>query len=125
MWIGDKFLYTKGLLKKIAKSYGNIYDGLPLSHSEITNPFAIAEFRADFYLALNSIGRGKWDGVISGKFRTYRHLGKLQRIIIADVMGLNDWELEGLGFFDVARLRGYAYYLMCIFLNGGENVAKD
>ena len=120
MWVGDKFLYTKGLLKKIASSYDNIYGGLPLLRGEITDPFAIAEFRADFDLALNSIGRGKWNGVTSGNFKDYRHLGRLQRIIIADVMGINDWKLEGLGFFDSARLRGYAYSLMAKYLNGGN-----
>lgn len=122
MWVGDQFFYSKRLLKIIAENYCNIYEGLPLSSGvEVTNPWAIAEYKADFERALQSIGRGKWDGEVT-EFKHYRNYGKLQRIVIADILGIRDIELEG--FYSVPRLRGYAYYLMCLFLNNGAEGQK-
>ena len=101
----------------IAENYTNLYDGLPLSlRSEVTNLWALAEFKADFDMALKSIGKGEWAGKID-KFKDYKYYGRLQQIVIADILGIDDYELEGMGFYDIPRLRGYAYYLMCKSLN--------
>ena len=119
MWIGNNYFYTKRTLKAIAENYISIYEGLPLSlRSEVTNLWALAEYKADFDIALNSIGRGKWTGEIK-RFKDYRHYGRLQQIVIADILGIDNFELEGIGFYDVPRLKSYAYYLMCKKLNEG------
>ena len=109
-------------MRTIAESYTSIYEGLPLSlRSEVTNPWALAEFKADFDMALNSIGKGNWTGIISYQFKDYKHFGRLQQIVIAIILGIPDYELEGLGFYDILRLKGYAFYLMAKYLNeGGE-----
>lgn len=119
-WEGDKFLYTTGLLKAIAKGYISIHEALELSPGNlITNPWAIAEFKADFDIALQGLGRGRWAGRVDNlEFGTYRHYGRLQQIIIADILGIGNYELCQHGFYHVSQLRGYAYYLMCRQLNG-------
>jgi len=122
-WINDTYFYSKRTLKTIAENYTTLYDGLPL-RSEVTNLWSLAEFKADFDIALSSIGRGKWSGEIL-QFKEYRHFGRLQQIVIADILGIDDYELEGLGFYSIPRLRGYAYYLMVTHLNrGGCNVKE-
>ena len=116
-WRGNQFFYSKRLLKTIAENYCSIYEGLPLSSGEeVTNPWLIAEYKADFERALQSIGRGKWDGNLT-EFKHYRNYGRLQRIIIADILGIGDNEL--IEFSQIPRLRGYAYYLMTKCLNDG------
>ena len=121
MWKGDQYYYSTKTLKIIAENYANIYEGLPLSlNYEVTNPFSLAEYKIDFDLALRGIGKGKWTGRIDGcEFKDFKYYGRLQRIIIADIFGVTDYELEGLGFYSIPRLRGYAYYLMRCYLNGG------
>lgn len=125
-WVNDKFFYTKRLLRVIVQNYSTIYDGLPLSLSEeVTNPWALAEYKADFDMALKGIGKGEWSGQISGcRFKEFKGYGRLQQIIIADILNIDERQLVGLGFWDIPRLRGYAYYLMCQQLNGG-NYDKD
>ena len=123
-WVGNEFRYTKRLLKAIAENYIPIYEGLPLSYGEVvTNPWALAEFRADFDTALNNIGKGKWTGRIS-QFKDYHYFGWLQQIIVADILGVSDHTLTVYGFRDIAGLRGYAYYRMANFLNGGHTNEK-
>ena len=112
-WIDDQFFYSKRLLRRIAENYP-LSDGLPMFGGQITNPWAIAEYKADFDIALNSLGKGKWEGAIRD-FKYYRNFGRLQRIVIAEVIGMEDDEL--VGFYDVPRLRSYAYYLMTKRLN--------
>ena len=124
-WNGNEYFYSKHTLRTIAANYLNIYEGLPLSlNEEVVNPWALAEYKADFDMALRNIGRGRWIGE-KGEFKSFRHYGRLQQIIIADIMGIDDYELEDLGFYDISRLKGYAYYLMQIYLNGGNNVNKN
>ena len=120
MWIGDEYKYSKKVLKAIAEGYQIVYEGLALSwRSEIVNEWSIAEFKADFDMALDSIGRGHWSGNIEGKgFKDFRHFGRLQRIVIADIYGIEDRELEGLGFSQISRARGLAYKWMANHLNG-------
>lgn len=113
------FYYSVGVLKYISANYSRIYqEGIEIYGHGIyrytdTNPWSIAEYKADFDTALTGIGKGKWEGKINGDFRNY---GRLQKIIISDIMG--DDELAG--FYDIPRLRGYAYYLMKCFLNNNR-----
>ena len=113
-WINNEFIYTKKLLKAIAKSYESIYEGLPVSwKAEVYNPWAIAEYKADFDVALDSIGKGHWKGEIDGSnLANYRQFGHLQQVVIADILG------KDLGFYQVAQLRGRAYRWMANCLNG-------
>lgn len=122
MWNGDEYVYAKKTLKAIAEGYREIYEGLALSwRSEIVNEWSIAEFKADFDMALDSIGRGRWSGDIEGKeFRDYRHFGRLQRVVIADIFDIDDKTLEGLGFIRLENMRGIAYSRMAHNLNDGN-----
>ena len=124
-WIKDEFIYTKGILKAIAENYSDIYSGLPLSwKTEVYNPWLIAEYKADFDRALSALGKGHWNNNHSSEFKNYKHFGRLQQIIIADIIGIKDDELEGLGFYNLLSLRRYAYWLMIQYLNTGGNRYK-
>ncbi len=118
-WRDGVFYYNKRLLKTIAENYCTIYDGLPVFlGTEIMNPFSLAEYRADFDIALKGIGRGHWTGQLMD-YKYYHNYGKLQRIVIADILGISDSELERLGFWGISQLRGFAYYSMTRVLNNG------
>ena len=106
MWVGDTYFYSVKTLKIIAWSYRAIYDGLPLYY-EVHNPFKLAEFKADFDRALSAIGRGKWTGIKGFKISNYRGFGKLQKVVIADIIGEY---VTGNG--------GLAYRWMANYLNG-------
>jgi len=127
----DKYYYSIGTLRDICASYSHIYQGIEFYRNGFyrytdTDPWSIAEYKADFDIALQNIGKGKWAGEIEGrKFRDFRYFGRLQQIIIAIIMGVNDCELEGLGFYGISRLRGYAYYLMRSFLNNGVDTNNN
>ena len=108
------YFYAPGTLRAIAKSYPFIYE---IGLFGMNEPFGIAEFKADFDLALSSIGRTKWVGVGSPDFRSYRHYGRRQRAVIADIMGIYDDELQAWGFYNVPQLKGQAYGLMAEYLN--------
>ena len=112
MWVGDVYFYSVKTLKVIAWSYRTIYDGLPL-HYEVHNPFRLAEFKADFDQALSAIGRGKWTGINGSKISNYRGFGKLQKVVIADI-------LDDLGYNQVPQMKGRAYRWMADFLNGSD-----
>ena len=106
MWVDDTYFYSVRTLKVIAENYKAIYDGLPWYH-EVHNPFKLAEFKADFDRALSAIGRGKWTGIKGFKISNYRGFGKLQKVVIADIIGEY---ATGNG--------GLAYRWMADFLNG-------
>ena len=106
MWVDDTYFYSVKTLKIIAWSYRTIYDGLPLYY-EVHNPFKLAELKADFDRALSAIGRGKWTGINGSKISNYRGFGKLQKVVIADIIGEY---VTGNG--------GLAYRWMADFLNG-------
>ena len=115
---GDEFFYSRHILKTVAENYTQLYDGLSFKEGHITtDPWSLAEYKADFDMALRGIGRGNWVGEIIEEFKYYRNFGRLQRIIIADILGVGDSELVRVHFWDIPRLRGYAYYLMCKSLN--------
>ena len=106
MWVDDVYFYSVKTLKVIAWSYRTIYEGLPLYY-EVHNPFKLAEFKADFDRALSAIGRGKWTGINGSKISNYRGFGKLQKVVIADIIGEY---VTGNG--------GLAYRWMANYLNG-------
>ena len=110
MWVGDTYFYSVKTLKIIAWSYRTIYEGLPLYY-EVHNPFKLAEYKADFDRALSAIGRGKWTGINGSKISNYRHFGRLQKVVIADI-------LDNLGYNQVPQMKGRAYRWMADFLNG-------
>ena len=120
-WRGDKFYYSIKMLKTIAENYTSLYEGLEFRSGQLeTNPWALAEYKADFDIALQSIGKGRWTGSIS-KFRDYRYYGRLQQIVIADILGRQDFELRELGFYSIPRLRACAYSCMKESLNGKDD----
>ena len=122
-WVDGKFFYTKAIIKAIAENYGTIYDGLPVSwRADTYNLWSLAEYRADFCNALNAIGRGRWHGELHKPFNYYRKFGRLQRVIIAGLIGVDDETLDRAGFYGIPQLRGYAYYLMCKVLNEKDGV---
>ena len=116
-WIEDEYFYTIGILKAIADWYKVIASVLMIGNYQIVNRYAIALFKADFDTALSSIGKGKWEGVTGEKFTNYKRYGRMQRIIIAQILGIADHELEGFGFYDIPKLRGLAYFRMLENLN--------
>ena len=115
-WNIDKlhYTYTVGTLKAIAFCYTDIY---LIGFHRTMNPYGIAEYKADFDMALDSIGKGHWQDLYSIFFRSYRYYGKAQQVVIADVLGITDWELQAYGFYQIPQLRGKAYKWMADFLN--------
>ncbi len=129
-WINDyTYCYTPSILKSIAGSYSSIYEvGIEISFHSIYNLYAIAEYKADFDMALSAIGKGSWTGLESPNFNYYKYCGRLQRIVIADILGIGDYELEAWGFYQIPQLRGRAYSRMAENLNlcsyGNRPIAK-
>ena len=122
-WSEDQLTYTYkvGELKAIAKWYEYIYGSYYFREPglfEISNLFRIAEFKADFDMALSYIGRGHWEGSQAVRFKDYKRFGKAQRIVIADIIGITEYELEAYGFYQIPQLRGKAYSWMMNYLNG-------
>ena len=113
MWINDIYIYRIGTLKAIALGYEFLYSD---AHTE--SLYEIALLKADFDRSLDSIGRGNWTGEVL-EFNFYKYFGKQQRIIIADIIGISDRELKGLGFYNIPQLRHEAYKRMVNILNGG------
>ena len=116
-WVEDVYYYTAGILRAIVECYDTLHEVLTIGDYKIVNRYSLAEFKADFDISLSSIGRGKWEGVTGEKFTGYKRYGRMQRIIIAQILGINDYELEGLGFYDIPKLRGLAYFRMLENLN--------
>ena len=120
-WVNDfqEFYYSKRLLQTIAANYARLYDdGLSVLNGVITDLFSLAEFKADFDMALSAIGRGHWTDIISGRLSDYRGFGKLQLMVVSDILGVPDGELEVLGYFQIPQMRGRAYSWMAKNLNG-------
>ena len=115
----DEYKYFKKVLISIAQSYDHIYSGLDINGFIISDGFWIAEYKADFDRALDYIGRGHWTGQIDDvKFKQYRGFGKWQRVVIADIYGIEDFELEDMHFKGVKHLKSIAYGQMAKLLNG-------
>lgn len=118
-WVGDTFLYSSKLLRVIAENYVCLYDGIPTWQSEITRIWDIAEFKADFDMALDAIGTGDWHGIGGLELKSYIYFDRIQQSVIADILQVEDRELARCGFYDISRLRVIAYSRMKSFLNGG------
>ena len=138
-WVDDKYHYTKSELQFIARNYkdylepqigGQSYDksrgmlryGIDYSKDALRHDMLSSKI--DFDRALNKLGYGEWSGTHFGEnnrdynFKTYRSFSKGQRIIIADILGIDDWELEVMGFYDINKYKAFTYILMVKFLNG-------
>ncbi len=110
-WQGDNYRYGQKELRTIAELYKDI---------AVDSAIGVIEKKADFDNALNSLGKGHWTGWLEDiqPFRYYRGFSRLQRVIIADILGMTDYELRWMGFNAVGYLRARAYYRMQKFLNG-------
>ncbi len=117
-WRGNSYFYTIGILKAVASVYETVYDGLIIAEYRVGNPWSIAEFKADFDVALNAIGRGEWRGLTSYDFNAYKGFSRRQRVVIAWILDITDYELMGRGFTEVRMLRHRAFKDMVRFLNG-------
>ncbi len=129
-WKNDRYYYSKGFLRAIASSYHSIYEsGLAIRYRTITNPWLIAEYKADFDQALEHLGQSRNPAkapklvLTNSRFKDYSRFSRLQQIVIADIIGVTDVELLDRGFYDIPRLRGYAYSLMAKYLNKGAESA--
>ncbi len=135
-WIGDEFRYSRWLLERIAKSYEHIYDRIVLStytiildgyvverERSIAGELVLIEYKADFDRALEGLGHSRYPSrtpkldLTKTEFKNYYKYSRLQQIVIADILGIDDTELMDKGFYDIPRLRGYAYSLMAKGLN--------
>ena len=117
-WIEDRFYYTRGILKDIARCYDGIYGGLTINDHYIVNDFDVAEFKADFDRALDELGRAKWDGITHCNFSQYKYFDRKQRIIIAYILGLrSDDKLEAWGFWEARKYRYKVLNEMVSILN--------
>lgn len=87
----------------------------------IINPWQIAEYKADFDMALNEIGKGNWKGEIR-EFKAYKMFGRLQQVVIADIICFRDYDLVRLGFYRISNLKSIAYSRMVNFLNDGKQI---
>ena len=127
--------WTRGLIEGYIEYYDGLknYQVLPWQvieriggqaavrgEQKFDSPFETqAIMNADFDMALDKIGKGKWTGFIDDlKFSDYKRFGRLQWVVIAGIIGIEDRELEGLGFYSIPQMRGYAYHLMLDRLNG-------
>ena len=72
----------------------------------------VSDERFDFDKALDSIGKGHWVGIDSVNFSDYRHFGRFQQVVIADILGIEDCELEKLKFVRMQNLKAIAYRRM-------------
>lgn len=111
MWHNDTYYYSTGNLRGIAGNYDYLY-----ADASWSTLYAIAESKADFDMALSSIGRGNWTG-IGRDFREYRYFGRLQQVVIARILDISDSYLESRGFHDVKGMRSKAFQRMRDKLN--------
>lgn len=114
----DKLHYTYkvGTLRAIADHYCSLYN------QEFFHPredlYSIALFKADFDVSLSAIGKGHWTGIVNSDFRAYRHFSRMQQVVVADIIGITDYELKAWGFYKISQLRSRAYREMASYLNG-------
>lgn len=112
------YTYAPGTLRRIADCYCSLYNREGEFFYPKVSLYIIAEYKADFDLSLAAIGKGDWRGLENTDFRAYRYYGRMQQVVIADILGITDNELSGLGFYQVPQLRGRAYKWMANCLNG-------
>ncbi len=111
-WRGDKYYYGIRELREIAGNYNDIADA---------EDRAIIEKKVDFDRAVNNLGKGHWTGWKKDikPFHQCNSYCKLQKMIIADIIGMSGYELHRWGFYRVPQYRRVAYFEMQRFLNGG------
>ena len=108
VWRLDKFGrkqydYSIKLLRSIADCYEEIYEsGLEVGLYVETNDFRLAEYRADFSLAMKRLGRRK------------------RMFIELLVKGYENGDLERRGFYEPERFKRICFGEMKSILNGGE-----
>ena len=125
------YFYTLGMLNAITRSYKTLYTaGIEIVITQDIvyrngDPLSVMEFKADYDMALLSIGRGDWRGLVSLDFGHYRDYGKQQQTVIADLLGVTDYELQGRGFYQIDQLRGSAYSRMLAYLNEKSFVRNE
>ena len=90
-WQGDTYFYNVKILETIARGYKELREICLLSGYGFPGIPQVVLTKADFDLALNSIGKGKWNGKIA-KFKSYDNFGVQQRVIIADILHVSDYE---------------------------------
>jgi hypothetical protein len=118
-WINEQYFYSSRVLRTIAENYTTLYSGFPMGlRGAVVNPFEVADYKADFDMALSRLGR-HWE-LRSSRFADYNFYSKTQRAVIADILGTDDGELESAGFYNIPQLKGYAYYRMRKVLNGED-----
>ena len=101
----------------IADTYNQIYDHISTHGDQLL----AMEEKADFDMALSSIGRGNWHGLRGDKISDYRGFGKLQTTVIADILSIPDYYLSQQGYKRIPQMRGTAYIRMVNSLNGVKN----
>ena len=119
-WVNDNFLYSSKLLQVIAKNYLSLYEGLPrpLGKEEIMNCWDLAEFKADFEMAFNAIGGGKWhDGITN--IKECRNFSYEQLMVAADILGIDNLPIRVVYPGGIDKIKKIAYADMRLFLNGG------
>lgn len=132
-WDKDKqiYFYTSGVLRAVASCYVNLYeDGLIFRDDKaLRDVWALADYRADFDVALSSLG--KRFEYLGAPLKDYHGYNDLQLSVISDIVygvldeQIRDYAMEkdltSLGKRYIIYMRGGAYRLMCKYLNGGKN----
>jgi len=67
-WVNDVFYYTNGTLRGIANGYDTISEVLMIGDFQVVNQFSRAEFKADFDMALDSIGKTEWNSLTGADY---------------------------------------------------------
>ncbi len=107
---GITYRYTVWGLSKLAANYTELmraHAGTELIHA-----------KADFDRAINHLGKAHWRGDGKDDIKTF---GNLQKVIIAQVIGMSDielWDRFQLG--DIQSWRTLSYRKMATFLNTGH-----
>ena len=138
-WVNNEFKYSKWLLERIAKSYKHIYDRIVLdTYTMIVDGYTVEreriiqgeqnliEYKVDFERALSKLGQSRYPtrspklDLSSCEFKNYSHYSRLQQIIIASILGIQDEELMDRGFYRIPNMKMIAYSLMAKYLNSAH-----
>jgi len=131
-WMRDymRYRYTATQLAIIADNYGEYAKMAKPPYPQAT-PKQIAHdvlsSKIDFDRALNALGKGKWDGLAwyegtqETNLNSYKDCGVKQLVVIADILGYSDSDLEVRGVYDVILMREIAYKDMASYLNRRQN----
>lgn len=103
-WRNGKYFYSVRLLRYLAENWNSLYtNGIEFNEENADyNAFSIAEHRASFKWALDSLSK------------------RQRKVIEADREGINDNLLEQRGYWEIRKFKREAYHRMKEFLNGVE-----